>query len=173
MTRLLLIILSFLWYPPAHAQAVPPAAGLVLQAAKQQAMKEHKSVLLQFSASWCVWCHKMDASLEDPACREFFNRNFIVRHLTVFESPDKKALENPGAETLLNQYHGKDQGIPYWIVFDPQGNFLADARLPSGSSTGCPAEPEEVDYFVTVLKKAATLSAQEEAAIRKRFLQNR
>jgi thiol-disulfide isomerase/thioredoxin len=162
-----------------HAQQ-PLAAHDILQQAMTQAATEKKNVLIIFHASWCGWCHKMDSSINDKSCKKFFDENFVIRHLVVDESRDKKNLENPGAYELRTKYHGDNQGIPYWLIFDKDGNLLADSQArpdgagldSKGDNVGCPASEKEVDYFIQVLKKTSHLTSEEQAAIEKRFRQN-
>src|ERR1700730_10298358 len=78
----------------AIAQQAPPSADNILKEAYQQAAKENKNVFIIFHASWCGWCHKMDSSMNDEKLKPFFDKNYIVVHLTVDESRDKKELEN-------------------------------------------------------------------------------
>jgi thiol-disulfide isomerase/thioredoxin len=163
-----------------HAQNSPLSAEYILKQAYQQAAKEKKNVLIIFHASWCGWCHKMDSSINDKTCKNFFDNNYVIRHLVVDESKDKKNLENPGADELRTKYHGDGQGIPFWLVFDKDGNLLADSQLRSkgasleakGENVGCPAAEKEVVHFINVLKKTSHINASEEAAIQKRFRQN-
>ena len=163
-----------------HAQPAPSSADEILKEAFKQATKEKKNVFIIFHASWCVWCHRMDSSMNDPACKSFFDDNYIIRHMVVDESKDKKELENPGADELRNKYGGKDQGIPYWLIFDANGNLLINSRMKSdnanpdasGDNTGCPATAKEVEYFIEVLKKTSQLSDAQEATIIKRFREN-
>src|SRR5574339_468386 len=100
----------------------------------------------------------MDTLMNNEACRKFFDDNFVVRHLVVFESASKKKLENPGAEELLKKYRAEKQGIPFWLIYDPRGNLLADSQLKPEENTGCPATREEVDYFLKVLQKTSPLT---------------
>jgi thiol-disulfide isomerase/thioredoxin len=161
-----------------HAQ--PPSADSVLKEATATASKENKNVFIIFHASWCVWCHKMDSSMNDKRCKKFFDDNYIIRHLTVQESKSKKHLENPGATEMLAKYEGSDDGIPFWLIFDKNGNLLADSRIrysgegpdKPGRNSGCPATQEEVDYFISVLKKTSHLSASQLSIIEKRFSEN-
>ena len=111
------------------AQTSPSSADHILKEACQQAAKEKKNVLIIFHASWCGWCHKMDSSLNDKSCKKFFDDNYVIRHLVVDESKDKKDLENPGAYELRTKYHGDDEGIPFWLIFDKEGNLLADSQI--------------------------------------------
>ena len=162
------------------AQTSPSSADHILKEAYQQAAKEQKNVLIIFHASWCGWCHKMDSSINDKSCKKFFDDNYVIRHLVVDESRDKKNLENPGADQLRTKYHGDDEGIPFWLVFDKDGNLLADSQIrPDGTSlnakgenVGCPAAEKEVAHFIEVLKKTSHIKADEQAAIQKRFRKN-
>ncbi|HPH33563.1 MAG TPA: thioredoxin family protein [Chitinophagaceae bacterium] len=182
MRRLLLVTgLCALFFLNAAGQTAtaPLPAGEVLAAALKTAGQEKKHVLLMFHASWCVWCHRMDTSLNDPAVKPFFDKNYVITHLVVLESAGKKHLENPGAEALMEKYNGKGQGIPFWLVFDPQGNLIADSKIRTagqgpgeGENCGCPAVEKEVSYFISVLKKSSSISETEQEIIRKRFREN-
>ncbi|MEJ0102395.1 MAG: thioredoxin family protein [Bacteroidota bacterium] len=159
---------------------LPNPAEAVLKNAYALAAKENKNVFIIFHASWCGWCHKMDSSMNDKLCKKFFDDNYIIRHLVVQESKNKKNLENPGAMDLLAKHNGSDQGIPFWLVFDKNGKLLADSQIRAegegfekkGQNSGCPAAPEEVSYFLTVLKKTSRITEPQLAIIEKRFLEN-
>jgi thioredoxin-related protein len=170
----LLIFLSFLAVCSATGRAqTPPSADQVLQAAYAKAAKEDKKVFLIFHASWCGWCRKMDSSMNDVSCKKFLDDNFVITHLVVMESKGKENLENPGALDLLKKYKADRSGIPFWVVFDAEGNMLADAKMPpQNSNTGCPAKEEEVEYFIDVLKKVTNPGEAELNAIRTRFRKN-
>lgn len=161
------------------AQETPPSADRVLKEACDLAGRENKKVMIIFHASWCGWCHKMDTSMNDPVCKKFFDDNYVVQHLVVSESKDKKNLENPGAEEMKNRYNGADQGIPYWLIFDKDQNMLFDSRIrkegqgaAEGDNSGCPATEKEVDYFIKVLKKTTRLKEDQLKVIEKRFRRN-
>ena len=101
----------------------------------------------------------------------------MIKHLVVQEAKDKKNLENPGAEELLVKYNGDKQGIPYWLIFDVKGTLLADSRMPAKdkagkdilTNTGCPANPDEVSYFIGLLKKTTPLKEDELSVIAEKF----
>ena len=134
----------------------PASADDILQQAYKRAAKEKKNVIVIFHASWCGWCHKMDSSMNDAACKKLFDDNYVAAHLVIFESKDKKELENPGAEDVLKKLNLDKEGIPVWLVYDKDGHLLADSwvrnggaeRLTIGKNSGCPANAEEVDYFI-------------------------
>lgn len=175
----ILVIVSCLISGMAFAQAPPPDAQSVLQAACKKAGEEKKNVFLLFHASWCGWCHKMDTAMNDPSVKKFFTDNYVIEHLVVSESKNKKQLENPGADSLLAQFKGAEQGIPYWLIFDKDGKWLADSKirpegggLETGDNSGCPAKDFEVKHFVNVLKQTSSLGTKELEVIYKRFRLN-
>ena len=150
----------------------------VLQEAYRKAAAENKNVFLMFHASWCGWCHKLDSSLNHESIKDIFDKNYVTTHLTVYESKNKKEFENPGALEFLTRYKGNDIGIPYWIILDKNGKWLADSQIrPEGAdynhvgeNVGCPASREEVNHFLKVLGKTSTLNGTELMAIEKKFL---
>ena len=178
-TRLKLSVFLFISATSLFAQKAPASAEEIMKEAFAAAQKKDKKVLIIFHASWCGWCHKMDTTLNDVSVKEFFDENFVIRHLVVFESKGKANLENPGALDLITQYNGKDQGIPFWLIFDKSAKFLADSRMPTIvngveklQNTGCPATKEEVDYFIGVLKKTTSLKEEQLEKIKTRFRKN-
>ena len=159
------------------AQKPPASADAILKEAYATALKENKKIFILFHASWCTWCRRMDSSLNDVSCKKYFDDNFVIRHMTVYEDNDKKNLETPGALELLTKYKGEKLGLPYWIFFDKDGNVVGEARIPTApgeqdKSIGCPALPEEVDYFIKILRKITALKEDELEIIRKRFKKN-
>jgi thioredoxin-related protein len=172
MRPLLLLLLFSLAGLSLQAQENPESAELILKEASSVAAKEHKNVLVIFRASWCGWCRRMEASINDETCKDFFYRNYVITYLTVYESSNKKNLENPGALALLTKYKGNDQGIPYWMVFDPQGNLIGDSQITPGVNSGCPAKKEEVEHLIQVLRKSSTISEKEVNAVETRFRAN-
>ena len=171
------LVLSFLLTTNVYAQTKPATADEVVKAAKMEAAKSNRNVFVIFHASWCVWCHRMDTAMNDTTIQSFFEKNYVIKHLTVDERGDKKILENPGAMALLTKYNGDQQGIPYWFILDKNGKLLADSRIHSesgelaGNNVGCPAQPGEVAYFIRVLKNTSSPSDRQLELIQKRFLQ--
>ena len=174
-----IILLIFLGPAYALAQTKVPSAEVIVRDAMIKAAATHKNVFIIFHASWCSWCRKMDNSMNDEKLKSFFDNNYIIVHVTVDESQDKKDLENPGATELRKKYHGEGQGLPFWFILDAKGNFLADARLNVGNpgvketSVGCPATNEEINYFLKVLQKTSSLNTMQLAQIQERFLKNK
>ncbi|MEO7445981.1 MAG: thioredoxin family protein [Ferruginibacter sp.] len=162
------------------AQENPAHAEKVMYAAYNQAAAENKSVLLMFHASWCGWCKKMDASLNDESIKKYITDNFIITHLTVDERGDKLPWNNPGADDLRKTFHAETAGLPFWVILDRKGSVLADSytRKPGqtmnepGQNIGCPASEVEVQAFITALRKTTSLNETALTAIYSRFRKN-
>lgn len=179
MRKLLVLISCFLLLLSTGIAQQAPAAEKVLREACAQAKQDKKKVLLIFHASWCVWCHRFDSSLNDPVCKKMFEDNFVITHITVHESKGKEQLENPGGQALMDQYNGKEAGLPYWLIFDANGQLISDCRIrkagdgpDGGDSAGCPATENEVEFFINVLKKTTSLGEAQLNIIRTRFRKN-
>ena len=176
--HILFIFFSILISAQIRAQKTQPAAD-ILREAYSRAAAESKQVFVLFTASWCGWCHKMDMSMNDPSVKRFFDDNYVTVHLTVYESENNQHLENPGAVALLEKYYGADLGIPYWLIFDKDGNLAGDSKLrkegqslQEGDNTGCPASAKEVAHFIQVLKKTSRLTDDELTIISALFRKN-
>jgi thioredoxin-related protein len=168
---ILLMSLSFFIAGIAKSQSTP-SADVILKDAYAKAAKENKKVLVIFHASWCGWCRKMDASLNDVSVKGFFDKNYVITHLTIMESDDKKKLENPGALDLKNKWADKVESIPYWVILDKDGKLLGDAQIEPGENVGCPATEKEVKHFTDLLRKTSSITDEQVAAVEKRFRKN-
>ena len=153
---------------------IPETAEAIIANARALATAQNKNIFIVFHASWCGWCHKMDTAMNDRSIKKYFDDSYVIRHLVVMESKDKKGLENPGALELMKKFSDESSGIPFWLVYDKSGNKLYDSRAvdpdgKSGSNVGCPASVKEVDHFITVLKGSSKISEEGLTKIRQRF----
>ena len=81
---------------------------------------------------------------------------------------------------LLNKYSGKNQAIPFYLIFDSDGNLLADSKMlkdkpilkGEGNNIGCPGTADEIDAFAYKLKETSNLTDPELLTIAKIFKQN-
>ena len=168
----LFVVIFFFSFNMSYAQNNVPSSDEVLKLAYQQAAKEKKKVFVIFHASWCGWCRKMDSSINDASVKPFFDKNYVVTHLTVQELPHNKSLENPGAEQFLNNHGGEGKGLPFWIVLDKDGNTLGDSQVSRGVNSGCPSSEAEVAHLLEVLDKTSNINAKQKIAVEKRFRKN-
>lgn len=173
-----LFIGAFAATSPVRAQNPPnqPDATAILQQAESAVGPAHKNILLVFSASWCGPCHLFEAFLHDPQTGPIMDRNFVIARFDVGEhAGDKRHSDTPGAEALRASLNGKDPGYPFLVVVDPTGKTIVNSYRPvkgkaAGADTnvGYPALPEEIDWFMEMMRQSApSMSAKETASIRR------
>lgn len=156
---LALIVLSFLSGSAAQSAQQRPSADQVMAAAKAAAVEQRKDIFLVFSASWCQPCREMEDFLKDRKIRPILDRYFVIASLNILEQHGKHPeLESPGAEKLAAGFGGGSQGVPFLVFLDEQGHALINSNRPvkgqpEGSNVGYPAAPEEIDWFMTMLRK--------------------
>ena len=145
-------------------------ADVVLNKALSEAKSKNKNVLLMFHASWCKWCHVMEKNMNLPETKPIFDKKFVTAYIDVQEMGEKKKLENPDGEVLMEKYKGKDAGLPFWLVLNPKGEVLADSFNDKNENLGCPSTAEEVDVFVAKLKKSSKMNDKELQTVKQTFL---
>ncbi len=166
------LLLQFLLFLCGFISAQPvPNSGSIMAAAYKKAAKENKNVFVIFHASWCNWCKKMDASLNDETVKKTFDENYVTVHLTVNENAPNKNKENRGADVFLKKYKGQNAGLPFFVIMDKKGKFLGDSFV-NGKNLGCPASEEEVAAFITLLKKTSKINEERLQVFSSRFRQN-
>jgi len=141
-----------------NASSEPPSADQVLAQAEAKATAEHKAIFVHFGASWCGWCRRLDAFLDRADIKAVFEKYFVPVKLVVQENEKNKELENPGGEALLEKLGGPS-GLPYSAFLDAHGGLIVNSKRPTsaggGENIGFPAQTEEVDWFVEMMRKAA------------------
>ena len=169
-----LIILSTILFCAAYncpAQNIPTAEN-ILSTAYAKANKENKNVFVIFHASWCGWCKKMDASMDDATTKKYFDDNYVTVHLTVLETPQNKLLETPGAHEYLKKIKKEIKSLPFFVILNNDGSLLGDSFI-DGSNIGCPASESEVAAFIILLKNTSTINKEGLETIAARFKQNK
>ena len=116
------------------------------------------SSTVYFSAPWCGWCHKLDDYLRTPEIAKIFNGAFVPVKIDVDRMTGGKEMSEGYGAT-------EDDGIPFFVILDANGEKLADSRTPEGN-VGFPVEPFEIDHFIKLLEKTGKqLSASQLALI--------
>lgn len=162
----IIVIVSLLLFQLGAAQE---KADVVLNKALVEAKAGKKNVLLVFHASWCKWCKMMEKNMNLPETQSIFGDRFVTAYVDVQERGDKKSLENPGGQELMNKYKGENAGLPFWLILNPKGEVLADSFNAKGENLGSPSTPEEVATFIAKLEKSSKLKKEEILNIEKVF----
>jgi thiol:disulfide interchange protein len=140
---------------PATPSSPLPAKAIVDRAVAA-ARAGHKAVLIEFGASWCVWCRHFEAFTHAPGVRDIIDRHYVLANLTVEERDEKPALENPGGAALLQQWGGASSGLPFYVFLNGDGRKIADSNvMPGGQNIGFPAVPAERDAFMGLIDRTA------------------
>ncbi len=135
---------------------IAPRADVLMSAALETAQAERKIVLIEFGASWCVWCRNFEAFVHAPEVKQIIADNYVLVNLTVQERDDKKALENAGAQEAMNNWGGAKSGLPFYVFVDAAGKKIADSNaMPDGTNIGFPANAKELQAFVGLIDRTA------------------
>jgi len=160
------------------AQTAVPAAQ-VLQNAKAEAAQRHQLIFLVFGASWCPPCHELDSFMSAPEIHPILMKYFVLAHLSVEEENGKHPEWNsPGGAELIAKLGGVDEkgkigGVPFLVFLDAGGRPIVNSNRPVkgsaiGENVGFPSEPEEIDWFMVMLKKAVpAMTAAETSTLEK------
>jgi len=95
----------------------------------------------------------------------------VVTKLVVQERAEKASLNNAGGEEVMEKLGGKNAGLPFIAFLDAKGELIVNGRRPvvgksEGDNIGHPFQPQEVEWFMTMLAKATpAMSAPERKII--------
>ena len=91
----------------------------------------------------------------------------MVTKLVVMERAEKAKLNNAGGEEVMAHVGGKNAGLPFIAFLDAKGELIVNGRKPvagktEGDNIGHPFQPLEIEWFMSMLEKAApAMSAAE------------
>jgi thiol:disulfide interchange protein len=150
----------------------PLAAEMVVANALRVATSDEQSVLVEFGASWCVWCDNFQAMVESDDAGPILADNYVIVNLTVREEGDKKALENPGGDEMMAQWNGSSSGLPFYVFLDSAGNKIGDSNaMPDGTNIGFPVSETEIERFMELVDRTAPRVDETERAVLLEYLQ--
>ena len=144
--------------------SAPSPAQPLLDAGLKRAKKEKKAVLVMFHATWCGWCHKLEAVMAKPDFKKQFEKSYVIVNLDVQEHGEKVAqFENPGGLELMKTLGGEKSGLPFYAFLDAKGekigtsNAMPNPKHPEikDQNIGYPGAPEEISAFMELIKKTA------------------
>ena len=101
-----------------------------------------------------------------------------MTYLDILEHGDKKPLENEGADQVLAKLGGADIGVPFLAFLNSGGEMIVNSMRPpdpakakdKGGNIGHPYEPEEVDWFLVMVRKAAPTATPDELLVLEKWL---
>ncbi|TCD25466.1 DUF255 domain-containing protein [Pedobacter psychrodurus] len=145
----------------------PPNAKDIMERAMEEAKRDHKKIFLSFTASWCHWCHVLDTAINHPLCQKIFKDKYVFVHLLAHEDDLEIHKQQLGASELLERYQGRNRrGIPFSVIFDENGKYLADFNgFPSTNSKYA----AEYSVFEEMLKKTGGITNEELKIIKQAF----
>lgn len=134
------------WLPPAKEKP-DEAAETLVAAALKAAVKDGKGVFVSVGADWCGWCKHLDALLANEIVGPIMRERFVLLKLD---------QEKVAGTKEFRAGHGSELsgGIPWYAALDATGQVVATSDTKSGN-TGYPARPEEIDWFMDVIKRSA------------------
>lgn len=168
----LLTLFVVLTTNPLRAQS--ENADTLFAHAKAEAQKQHKNILLVFSASWCGPCKRYERFLEDAKIGPATEKAFVVLRLDVGERKgDPKHADTLGAVALRTVLGAKDEpGFPFLVITDESGKPLINSYLKgdTNGNIGYPALPEEIDWYLEMLRRGAPSMTPEDIALNRDWL---
>jgi hypothetical protein len=168
-----IIVASVISIPGASAQKNPKADD-ILREAKVKAVASNKTIFLIFGASWCEACHQLDAFLALPDIAPIFEKYFIVAKISFGEGAGgHPSWDSPGSDSLMAKYGGVspqgEVGLPFIAVLDQKAKLMINSNIPgrnqakaAPTSTGFATEPEEIKWFLTMIRKGAPGVSEDE-----------
>jgi hypothetical protein len=101
----------------------------------------------------------------------------VIARLDVQEHGDKANLETPGGWALAAQLGAKGTGLPFFAFLNERGELIANSHRPvpgepGGVNIGHPWQPEEVDYFMVMLRKAVPALSPQDTQLIESYLRN-
>ena len=103
-----------------------------LEQAIEQAKKENKAVLVNFTGSdWCIWCKRLSSEVfQQEAFKNYADDNLVLVMLD-FPRNIQQSAETQAYNRNLAQKYGI-QGFPTILIFNDQGKLVAQTGYQPG-----------------------------------------
>jgi hypothetical protein len=98
--------------------------------------------------------------------KPILDKYLAMARVDVQEAKEKQDLNTPGGEAWLKRVGGPS-GLPFFAFLDTRGNVIVNSMRPgergkAAENIGHPEAPEEVDWFMAMLRKAVPEMTGEE-----------
>lgn len=105
-----------------------------LEKAIEQAKKENKAVLVNFTGSdWCIWCKRLSAEVFQQKEFEEYAKKSLVLVMLDFPKDIEQTQETKEYNNKLAQKYGI-QGFPTILLIDGQGKLVAQTGYQAGGA---------------------------------------
>jgi len=105
-----------------------------LEKAVEQAKKENKAVLVNFTGSdWCIWCKRLSAEVFQQKEFEEYAKKSLVLVMLDFPKDIEQTQEIKEYNNKLAQKYGI-QGFPTILLIDGQGKLVAQTGYQPGGA---------------------------------------
>jgi len=103
-----------------------------LEQAIDQAKKENKAVLVNFTGSdWCIWCKRLSSEVfQQEAFKDYADKSLVLVMLD-FPRDKQQTPETQNYNRNLAQKYGI-QGFPTILIFNNQGKLVAQTGYQPG-----------------------------------------
>jgi len=103
-----------------------------LEQAIEQAKKENKAVLVNFTGSdWCIWCKRLSSEVFQQTAFEDYAKDSLVLVMLDFPKNIDQPAETQEYNRTLAQKYGI-QGFPTILIFNDQGKLVAQTGYQPG-----------------------------------------
>jgi thioredoxin-related protein len=105
-----------------------------LEKAIEQAKKENKAVLVNFTGSdWCIWCKRLSSEVFQQKEFEAYAKDNLVLVMLDFPKDIEQSQEIKAYNNKLAQKYGI-QGFPTILLIDGQGKLVAQTGYQPGGA---------------------------------------
>ena len=112
--------------------------------ALKTAAEQNKRVLVRVGTPYCGWCKVLNKFMHQH--QDLFATDYVDLKI------DTSRMTH-GEEVASRYAPQGSQGVPWMVILDEAGKVLSDSVGPKGN-IGYPMEPEEVDHFLTMLRRS-------------------